>query len=74
MAKGVRRTARGESGGAGKRRRGGRWEPAAAPWEREGQAVLQETDGQFQLPLACTVRPKALPLPFGLATSVCAFG
>ncbi|GIF07866.1 hypothetical protein Asi03nite_54040 [Actinoplanes siamensis] len=36
--------------------------------------VVQETDGQVQLPLVWMVTPKVLPLPFGLATRVCVFG
>ncbi|GAA2267068.1 hypothetical protein GCM10009853_020390 [Glycomyces scopariae] len=42
------------------------------PGPRVGQA--QDTEGQFQLPLAWMVRPKLLPAPFGVATSCCADG
>lgn len=35
----------------------------------DGQLGAQETVGQVQLPLACTVTPKLLPLPLGFAVS-----
>jgi hypothetical protein len=44
----------------------------AAGWAtrrvRSGQPLLQETVGQFQLPLCRMVTPQLLPLPFGVPT------
>lgn len=54
------------------------WECGAAALGRRAaggrQPGVQETDGQFQLPLCWIVTPQLLPLPFGLATSCWALG
>lgn len=43
--------------------------PAASPVRACGQLGVQETVGQVQLPLGCTVTPQLLPLPSGFAVS-----